>query len=395
MIPRAFDEITKADVEALIESQVSESKTIEYKQYLNIDKDREKRDLLEGISAFANSQGGDLVFGVSEKDGIPKEVTGLECNADETIRALEDIIRNGIEPLIHGINIKPIEGFSRGPVILIRIPSSWISPHLVTFKKQPQFYIRTSAGKQPMDVTEIRSAFLLSEALPEKMKRFRDERLGKIMSDDIHVSLIEGAKLVIHFIPAVSFSTVYEIDLKDLPNTLATFRPVNAGGWDDRYNAEGFVTFSSVRDRMQVRAYNQVFRTGQIEVVASDIAYVENGLRFLASSELEKNIITASSSALRVQKKIGLNCPILLLVSILGIKDTNLAARGWRDFDEPTRYRRENLILPDLLIEEWSAVATEQDVSKFLRPAFDVLWNAFGYVGSENFDTDGNWKPRR
>ena len=33
-------------------------------------------------------------------------------------------------------------------------------------------------------------------------------------------------------------------------------------------------------------------------------------------------------------------------------------------------------------------------VGKMLSTAFDVLWQTSGAIGSPNYDTDGNWKPR-
>ena len=30
-------------------------------------------------------------------------------------------------------------------------------------------------------------------------------------------------------------------------------------------------------------------------------------------------------------------------------------------------------------------------VHEVLRPAFDMVWNAFGFIGSRNYDAEGNW----
>jgi hypothetical protein len=43
---------------------------------------------------------------------------------------------------------------------------SWIAPHRV--KANDKFYGRNSKGKYPLDVSELRTAFMLSEQLTEK-----------------------------------------------------------------------------------------------------------------------------------------------------------------------------------------------------------------------------------
>jgi hypothetical protein len=35
------------------------------------------------------------------------------------------------------------------------------------------------------------------------------------------------------------------------------------------------------------------------------------------------------------------------------------------------------------------------DPGRALRPAFDVVWNAFGLGQSVNYDADGNWVEMR
>jgi hypothetical protein len=47
------------------------------------------------------------------------------------------------------------------------------------------------------------------------------------------------------------------------------------------------------------------------------------------------------------------------------------------------------LIMPDVLIEDFEAFGPTT-----LRPAFDGVWNAFGYEQSFNFNEQGEWALR-
>ena len=72
MIPKRFDEITKADIDALVANGVAEGRTLDYKRTLPGGKDDEKREFLADVSSFANAAGGDIIFGVEEDQGIPR-----------------------------------------------------------------------------------------------------------------------------------------------------------------------------------------------------------------------------------------------------------------------------------------------------------------------------------
>ncbi len=112
MIPKQFDNIEITDILALVGNKIQESKTLEYKSELP-DGNTEKKKFLAGVAAFANTSGGDIIYGVEEErdsrkrpTGIPKEASGLEdCNVDGEILRLDTLIRSGIQPIPPSIRI--------------------------------------------------------------------------------------------------------------------------------------------------------------------------------------------------------------------------------------------------------------------------------------------------
>jgi len=52
----------------------------------------------------------------------------------------------------------------KGFIILVRIPQSFASPHMVKFQNTSRFFCRNSAGKYQLDVQEIRNAFLATDS---------------------------------------------------------------------------------------------------------------------------------------------------------------------------------------------------------------------------------------
>ena len=141
-------EITETDLLTLKENQVAESREIEYKAELPGKSDGEKREFLYDVSSFANSIGGDLVYGVSAHQGIPTDVGGIEiADPDQEILRLESIIRDCIQPRIMRVATQVVSLTNSKSVIIIRIPKSWIMPHMVIYRGLQRFYSRDSRVK--------------------------------------------------------------------------------------------------------------------------------------------------------------------------------------------------------------------------------------------------------
>jgi len=74
---KSLDQISEADLSALIDAAESESKIIDYKETLPGTADSDKKEFLYDVSSFANTFGGHLFFGIKAKDGIPIELSGI------------------------------------------------------------------------------------------------------------------------------------------------------------------------------------------------------------------------------------------------------------------------------------------------------------------------------
>ncbi len=207
MMDKQFDAIQRGDIEELMQNNVPEGRTLDYKLTLPGGRDGDKKEFAADISSFANASGGDLLFGVEEAQGVPVAIPGVTiADVDAEKLRLESIIRTGIQPHISGIRVRAIPGFPQGHVVLVRIPRSWASPHLVTHSGDFRFYTRHNTGKDRMDVSEIRTAFHLSETIPERMRRFRDDRLARVIARETPVPIInEAAYVVVHLLPLSSF----------------------------------------------------------------------------------------------------------------------------------------------------------------------------------------------
>ncbi len=164
---KPIEKLTLQDIESLVENQVSENRSLDYKQEYKFSKDADKKEFLYDICSFANSGGGYLIYGIKEcrengkKTGCPEKIVGLKnFNSDYERNRFEPAIQQGIRPRISGIESKLIECNGNEPVLVIKVPRSYNTPHMVTFQGASKFYSRNSAGKYPInDIEEIRDFF--------------------------------------------------------------------------------------------------------------------------------------------------------------------------------------------------------------------------------------------
>lgn len=392
MINKPFDLIDKSDIDSLIVNQVSESRTIDYKEELPGHTDHDKKEFLADISSFSNASGGDIIYGIQEKrdskgqpTGLPELSKGLNgINTDAEIRRLENIIRDGIAPRIMGIQIRAVEGFIKGAILIIRIPRSFVSPHIVTFKNSSRFYSRNSAGKYPLDITEIRSAFALSEALPERIRNFRYDRISKVIADETPVLLISGPKIILHLLPIASLDPVTQINISSIqPNLVPS--PLGTSSCNFRYNFDGFLHYKSYLQGKTSYAYLQLFRSGAIESVF--VFTSKNEQKIIPSKWYEKQLISALENYLITEKNLGFNLPFFIMLSLIGVKGYEICENKLNLYPL-TSYEidRDILLLPEVIVEEYSA-----NSENILRPLFDAIWQSAGWDCCKNYDKDGNW----
>jgi hypothetical protein len=109
MLPANLSQITSEDLQRLIDNEVREDEIIEYKRDLDCAQPEEKRELLADITAFANLQGGHLLFGVEAIDGVPMSFPGIPlASEDDTKQLIENLCRDGVEPRLLGLSMRAV-----------------------------------------------------------------------------------------------------------------------------------------------------------------------------------------------------------------------------------------------------------------------------------------------
>ena len=389
MLPARLDSIDEGHLNTLVNSGVRESRSLEFKAKLVWGTESDRKEFLADVSALANGGGGDLILGIQEDKGEASAVVGLDAfDPDNDKLKMENMIRDGIAPRIIGIRLRPVDLNNGRRVVIVRVPNSLNRPHMVVLKNWSRFYSRNSAGKYQLDVHELRSAFVASDNVMERVRQFRIQRIDAILQGNTPAPLVGRSCMCIHMIPISAFDPSFSFDIARVQEDRETLPPIGRRGWNPSVNFDGLLFSTPARVRGAI-AYVQLFRNGVVEAVDSErLAPLEPPRqrpdKYIPSIAYERDIIRAVDDYTGLYRKYEVPTPVLMGLSVLNVKGFRMTAEDVYDLGSPID--RDHLILPDRLAE-----SLDFDAACFLRPCFDQIWNACGYDRSRNYDEKGSW----
>jgi hypothetical protein len=194
------------DVKTLIENKTLESQTLEYKmpELLN---DRNK--ICATISAFANSVGGLIIFGIEEDrtTRLPSKIKWVDLNSWNKER-IQDIIIHNIQPLIDNIRIEIISNPENNleGLIMVEVFESLRAPHQAPNRL---YYRRIGNEDIPMPDDLIRDMMFKrqSPSLDAVFQAIKNGIVwgGNELSEELHIrlGLINDGKTIAKDIMAI------------------------------------------------------------------------------------------------------------------------------------------------------------------------------------------------
>jgi hypothetical protein len=390
MIPTPLENIDLAALRDLLDRGRAEDRTIEYKVKVPAGSDSEKIPLLlKPVCAFANTEGGDLLLGVTAEAGMPKTLSGVEVeDIDEALRRIDEMVRAGIEPSISTFTTRAIPLEDGKVVFVVRVERSWNAPHRV--KANRAFYGRSVGGTFEFDVPQIRQRVLQSAHLSEEIQKFRERRLSLIASENAPVPMPKGALLVVHVLPVESFLGDRIISAQECDSKFFEIRPPSYNSnLAQQHGLEGMLIYVSGRDSHP--AYSMIFRRGCMEFVES--YGVERRGNTVPSTVYEQQTIRFVSQCTKVLASFEIGGPFYVGLSILNAKDYTLGLGQLSAFQNEHRihpFNQNHMAFDFVEVKDINA-----DVGRCMRPVFDHVWNAAGLLKSLNYDESGSWRADR
>lgn len=384
-----YENLSEIDIQDLVTGGVPEGLRIEYKRELYGATDADKKEALKDISAFGNADGGHLIIGVESQNGVPAVVHGIEVpNPDETVLRLEQLARSSIEPRILGIRTRAVVLANGRCCIVMRIPKSWTAPHRVNAYGTNRYWVRNSGGVHEASVEELRSMFLSGATAVDRMRVFRTERLQIICSGRGPRPLVGEGRLIVHVLPFSSFMGTTSLDLREIHRHHEAFRPLGTMGLTPRFNLDGFI---NERGGEANHGYTQVFRSGVVEAAKASMIREHEGRRLIPGVAMETHFFEVVPGYFEGLRALGVPAPLCLMITLEGVDGVAYAVRRERWDDQEPPLNRNEIVLPECIISEYG---DRRSYISALRPAFDALWNASGYVEAQTFNAAGEWTGR-
>jgi hypothetical protein len=353
------------------------------------DKRDEKTRLqfLGSVSAFANEAGGDLLVDVKAEDGLPIDLPGLDpAEIDSEVLRIRQVIGTSIVPQLT-LHFQPVPLPTHRSVLIIRVPRSWTAPHGMQQTGHFQFFRRHAAGRSPMTLSELRSAFTFSGTIVEQTRRFRSERLAAITAAEGPWGYCGKPLAALHIVPFAGVMEVVNIDFSNRQSfRMLSPLPAEQDGFikqgNQRFNLDGVVM------RQGIDWHAQLFRNGSIEYVTTEFFEQRKNPHHLDAWNYQTRLLNVIGRLFALQRTLGVVPPVTVMLSILNSADFHLRiSEGWFGTDvSEHQIDRNQVFLPEVVLSDFGG-----DLAVTLKPTFDCLWNAAGIGRCRFYAADGRW----
>lgn len=401
---KLLTEVTLEDLQGLIDNQIPESPVLDYKQDLpdwsaSGWKDNGKKEFLADVSAMANTSGGVLLYGISEKrdeenrkTDLPDVLLGLSGNVAETIQRVEQVVLTGLDPplnrcIVRGIALKDADAF----VLAVGVTSSLLAPHAVRFATRLPFWKRAGSTKYALQTEELRRMILERGTWQQEADTFRRER---VIANLEQVNLSPEPALFLHVLPLGRLQLWIDVvaHAAVLQNNL-TF----GDHLDYRLTFDGIFRTRTRENR--ITEFIQWFRFGGVEVFTTSGSSVQRGSESRETFEIISPTIYSVEYALKAMNimdgTLDVAPPYAVMMSVVGVQGRIIEImRGFQGRWQvrPSHEILENQqIFPAVVFEE--TPNDVQDVASALRPALDALWQS-GNLGRCLMYSQDRWIGR-
>lgn len=383
-------DVEEQDIQRLINDQIEENSYLDYKSDIDFS-DKGKKELAKDISAFANSSGGVIIYGIEEeknKDGIPlpvEPIKGIESSIER--ERIENIILNNISPRAQ-LEIKRIQlsGDPSKSVFVIMVPQSLQAPHMVTKSGDNRYYKRVNFSSIPMEEYEVRDLFRRNSQMSEKISEIERTKL-RDRNDD-------GTPWIcILSVPEVISGDLFKID-SEVQDWLQSV--INETLYEKNYlrviiRAFGSGFVAKEEENKKVKFLIEIGKNGVVEWGSSHLFSVENQspifFSFIFAKELFGllNFLGVFYEKMDYFGFIRLNIKLSNAKDYL-VKDPLIRLKGELRFEDPTLLLNPREFLMSDFLEKYR---------KYVREIMNELFNTFGELGCPYFDDEDNLKNFR
>lgn len=397
MLLQPLEQLDDLLLQRLCDDKCPESQTLEFKRDIPGNSDKDKHELCKDVAALANTDGGDIVYGIDEKAGGAGSISPIVGEpSDAAMRRIAQVVDAGIEPRIQGFKMRHVD-VPGGYSLILRVPASFDGPHSIRTNNNRRFVMRNGTSITDMSFDQLRGAFDRTATLADRARRFIADRVQLITNRETTAPLMAGPHWVCHLVPVAGLAGRKTVDLRNIYTKAFTeFLGHDWGGGSRTFNFDGLLVHPGGSQDDGYYAYNHIFRNGALEgaQIGGTTREVSPGVEksIVWSLDMSKFFYYSIKKFLASAKTWGFAGPAVLSVAILNVKGYELGiGDGYHRFSRATA-DRPHLIPPDVWVEDIDSV----DMDSAIRPLLDTLWQGFGAERCLDFDeVTGAFAPRR
>jgi len=369
MLDQPIDTIDEAALAQLIENQVAEGRDLDFKRDLPGGNDEDTREFLADVTALANAQGGHMIYGIEEANGVAAQLLGVEvADPDAQILRLEGKLQTGIDPRLVGVRTHWVPLANGRGAMIIRVPGSLNAPHRVTYKGGARFWSRNSRGKYELDVHDLRHAFTQSAQLPQQFRQLHAEAVAASQGIDMPFAIEKAPTAVVSVAPLGLFREDRKIPITRDQAVV----PVRVGAFTALDTIEGVLMHAPVDETGSVGSFALTHRTGR-----TDAAFVIGGVRqgndgqelhLVWPATFEQGLRAMAVATQMQLQQFGIEGPWVVLTSAYGVKGHRMILGD--GYPTNTAFR-DHVLLGQQVIEH-----IDDDA---LLPIAEAFWLLFGF----------------
>jgi hypothetical protein len=218
---------------------------------------------------------------------------------------------------------------------------------------------------------------MLSETITERIRRFREDRISKLLANETPVYFDENDtdKMILHLIPIDAFSPAQRYSFKEIVTDQLSLTPLFANSYDRRTpNLDGILTSYKVYSSAgESNSYVQLYRNGVIEAACGNLVEPDRIGRDAVHIDVYQNELMRSiSNYTNVLKSLSIEPPFYLFLTLTGVKGAILWWQEAGPFARP-QIDRDVLMIPEICISHYEAA------QEALKECFEFIWNAGGH----------------
>jgi hypothetical protein len=385
---RRLRDVTEADVQQLVNSELEEHLQLEYKSALYDGSDQGSRESLLDICMFANAGGGILLIGISEQRDANNQPTGTPDpnaalgvdlpNPEMTLLSYDARVVGNVQERLP-LELYAIPVANNRHVVAIRVPNSTSKPHRVQYQGRVYFPSRRERQRYEMDVRELKEMVMRTASRLEEA----EDKLSRSIAATPERP--DAPSLVIGSIPVFWQNFMVDVRKPEIIQAVSRFHLGQENYLQPTYNFNGLQRQTTTNEDSLV----QVHRDGVI-VLNKRLPTANDGqTSWLRPTAIDIILRAFVQQCFEVYTAAGITGPFLLTMFLRTVRGHQALypSRDIRGGEEPGA-----VIAPGSYPFPVVQADNLVDVDRVIRPLCDQAHQLFGRASSPYFTADGVWR---